>query len=131
LVTAADRLLEVVRAVRTALPAGSPAAARLVDAAGRVRRVRCPAVDRRARGPLRVGGTAPHRRVSIPAPDLRHGRQRAPTRFAGHTAAVAVDTAAPLITAVAVLAGNAPDATGARDLVAASAAATDATADEP
>ena len=43
---------------------------------------------------------------------MRHGRKSASKRFDGHKAAVAVDTDGQLITAVDVLAGNAPDATG-------------------
>jgi hypothetical protein len=48
---------------------------------------------------------------------MRHGRKSARKRFDGHKAAVAVDTDGQLITAVEVLAGNAPDATGALALV--------------
>jgi hypothetical protein len=130
LVADADRLLELVRAVRTTLPAGSRAEARLVEAAGRLSRVLCQDVHRRESGPALVQGTAPDRLVSIHDPDMRHGRKSATKRFEGHKAAVAVDTDAQLITAVAVLAGNAPDATGALDLVEASEAATDRTVDE-
>jgi hypothetical protein len=130
LVADADRLLELVRVVRTALPAGSPAAATLVDAAGLLSRVLGQDVDRRESGPALVQGTAPDRPVSIHDPDMRHGRKSATKRFEGHTAAVAVDTDAQLITAVAVLAGNAPDATGALDLVEASEAATESTVEE-
>ena len=50
-------------------------------------------------------------------PELRHGRKSASKRFDGHKAAIAVDTDEPLITAVTVLAGNAPDAEGALALI--------------
>jgi transposase len=61
---------------------------------------------------------------------MRHGRKSARKRFDGHKAAVAVDTDAQLITAVGVLAGNAPDATGALALVEQSEQATDGAGDE-
>ena len=47
--------------------------------------------------------------MSVHDPEMRHGRKSARKRFDGHKAAVAVDTDSQLITAVAVLAGNAPD----------------------
>ena len=53
---------------------------------------------------------------------MRHGRKSSSQRFDGHKAAVAVDPRPggprQLITAVAVLPGNAPDAQGALELVA-------------
>jgi hypothetical protein len=68
--------------------------------------------------------------VSVHDPEMRHGRKSASKRFDGHKAAVAVDTDEPLITAVTVLAGNAPDHEQARELVEQSAAATGCTVDE-
>jgi len=50
-------------------------------------------------------------------PEMRHGRKSASKRFDGHKGAVAVDTDSQLITAVDVLAGNAPDAEDALALV--------------
>src|SRR5258706_14002792 len=55
---------------------------------------------------------------------MRHGRKSASKRFDGHKAAVAVETGEQLITEIAVLAGNAPDATGALALVEESEVAT-------
>jgi hypothetical protein len=124
LVADADRLLERVRLVRGGLPAGSPEEAALLEAAGLLSRVLCQDVERRASGPVLVEGTAPDRLVSLHDPDMRHGRKSASKRFEGHKAAVAVETDAQLITAVAVLAGNAPDATGALALVEQSEVAT-------
>jgi hypothetical protein len=69
-------------------------------------------------------GTTPDRLVSRHDPEMRHGRKSASKRFEGHKAAVAVETDAQLITAVAVLAGTAPDATGALALVEQSEVAT-------
>ncbi|HVA25506.1 MAG TPA: transposase, partial [Chloroflexota bacterium] len=54
-------------------------------------------------------GVAPDRLLSVHDPDMRHGHKSAAKRFNGHKAQVAVDTDSQLITAVAVLPGNAPD----------------------
>ena len=124
LVTDADQLLEGVWLARGELPAGSPQEAALLEVAGLLSRVLCQDVERRASGPVLREGTAPDRLVSLHDPEMRHGRKRAAKRFDGHKAAVAVETDAQLLTAVAVLAGNAPDATGALALVAQSAVAT-------
>ena len=116
--------------VRGTLPAGSSAAAALVEAAGLLSRVLCQDVERPVRGESGPGrpaikeGTAPDRLVSVHDPEMRHGRKSAAKRFDGHKGAVAVDTDEQFITAVDVLAGNAPDATGALALVEQSEAAT-------
>jgi hypothetical protein len=114
LVADADRVLE---RVRGALAAGGPEEAALVEAAGVLSRVLCQDVQRRADGPAITEGTAPDRLVAVHDPEMRHGRKSATKRFDGHKAAVAVDTASQLLTAVDVLPGNAPDATGALALV--------------
>jgi Transposase DDE domain len=75
-------------------------------------------------------GTAPDRLVSIHDPEMRHGRKSASKRFDGHKGAVAVDTDEQLITAVAVLAGNAPDDADALALVEQTEQATDSAVDE-
>ena len=62
-------------------------------------------------------GVSRDRIVSVHDPEMRHGHKSSSTRFKGHKAAVAVDTDSQLITAVAVLPGNAPDNTGALELV--------------
>jgi Transposase DDE domain/Transposase domain (DUF772) len=124
LVADADRLLEWARRARGALPAGSPQEAALLEAAGLLSRVLCQDVERRASGPALLEGTAPDRLVSLHDSEMRHGRKSASKRFDGHKAAVAVETGEQLITAVAVLAGNAPDATGALALVEESEVAT-------
>src|SRR5262249_50871917 len=83
--------------------------------AGVLSRVLCQDVERRESGPVIRSGTAPDRTVSVHDPEMRHGRKSATKRFDGHKAAVAVDTDEQLVTAVDVLAGNAPDAEGALD----------------
>lgn len=117
IVADADRLLERARVARGTLEAQSPEDRALVDAAGLLSRVLCQDVERPESGPVIRQGTAPDRVVSVHDPEMRHGRKSARTRFDGHKAAVAVDTDEQLITAVDVLAGNAPDAADALELV--------------
>ena len=62
-------------------------------------------------------GTAPGRRPSATDPEQRHGRKSKSKRFTGHKASVAVDRESQLIVGAEVLAGDAPDATGAREQV--------------
>ena len=117
IVADADRLLEQARVVRTRLDAGSAAETTLLEAAGLLSRVLVQDVERREDGPAITQGVAKDRLLSVHDPEMRHGRKSASKRFDGHKAAVAVDTDEPLITAVTVLAGNAPDAEGALELV--------------
>lgn len=65
-------------------------------------------------------GTAKDRIVSVHDPEMRHGHKSKTNRFEGHKAAIAVDAESQLITAVEVLAGNAPDNQGALELTKAS-----------
>ena len=120
----ADRLLELARQARTELEAGGPAEAAMVEAAGLLSRVLVQDVERRADGPALQRGVAKDRLVSVHDPEMRHGRKSARKRFDGHKAAVAVDTDEQLITAVAVLPGNAQDAERALELVEQSEATT-------
>ena len=62
-------------------------------------------------------GVSRDRMLSVHDPELRHGHQSSSRRFDGHKAAIVVDTDSQLITAVAVLPGNAPDNPGALELV--------------
>jgi transposase len=117
IVADADRLLEQARVVRSGLEAGSAAEATLLEAAGLLSRVLVQDVERREDGPALTQGVAKDRLLSVHDPEMRHGRKSASKRFNGHKAAIVVDTDEPIITAVAVLAGNAPDAEGALDLV--------------
>jgi transposase len=117
IVTDADRLLERARVARGTLEAEGPEDTALVEAAGLLSRVLCQDIERKETGPVIQEGTAPDRLISVHDPEMRHGRKSARKRFDGHKAAIAVDTDAQLITAVAVLAGNAPDATDALTLV--------------
>lgn len=113
----ADRLLERVRQARAALVAGSEAETRVVELAGRLSRVLGQDLERKADGPALTEGVSRDRLVSVQDPEMRHGHKSARRRFNGHKADIAVDTESQLITAVDVLAGNAPDAQGALGLV--------------
>jgi transposase len=117
IVSDADRLLEQAREARSGLEAGSVAEATLVEAAGLLSRVLVQDVERREDGPALKQGVAKDRLLSVHDPEMRHGRKSASKRFDGHKAAIVVDTDEPLIVAVAVLAGNAPDAKGALELI--------------
>ena len=117
IVADADRLLEQARVARRTLEAGSPAEVVLLEASGLLRRLLIQDVERRDDGPALKEGVAKDRLVSVHDPELRHGRKSARKRFDGHKAAVVTDTDEPLILAVDVLAGNAPDAEGALALI--------------
>ena len=75
-------------------------------------------VDRPATGLRFQQGVSRDRIVSVHDPEMRHGRKSRNQRFDGYKAGVAVDPESQIITAVAVLPGNAPDAQGALELVA-------------
>jgi transposase len=130
IVADADRLLERVRAAREQRVAGSAEEQALVEAAGRLSRVLVQDIERREEGPALKEGVAPERLVSVHDPERRHGRKSATKRFDGHKAEVAVDTDSQLITAVDVLAGNAPDGERALELVEQTEAHTGGAVDE-
>jgi transposase len=117
IVADADRLLEQARVARSGLEVESAAEAALMEAAGLLSRVLLQDVECQEDGPALKQGVAKDRLLSVHDPEMRHGRKSASKRFDGHKAAVAVDTDEPLIVAVDVLAGNAPDAAGALALV--------------
>jgi|LNFM01.2.fsa_nt_gb transposase len=117
IVADADRLLEQAREARSGLEAGSAAEALLLEAAGLLSRVLVQDIERREDGPALKEGVAKDRLLSVHDPEMRHGRKSASKRFDGHKASIMVDTEEPLILAVDVLAGNAPDAEGALELV--------------
>lgn len=124
IVADADRVLELVRQARQADPDGRADDQALVEAAGLLCRLLVQDIERRDAGPDLRQGVARDRVPSVPDPEQRHGRKSKAQRFTGHKAAVAVDTDSQLITAVAVLAGNAPDHDQALALVEQTEAAT-------
>jgi len=75
-------------------------------------------------------GVSRDRIVSVQDPEMRHGHKSSSKRFDGHKAALAVDAASQLITAVEVLPGNAGDATDALALTEASETNTGQEAEE-
>ena len=113
----ADRLLEQVRVRRGELAEDSPGDASLAAAAGRLSRVLAQDIERKEQGPELREGVAADRMPAIHDPQARHGRKSKANRFVGHKAHIAVDTASQIVTAVAILPGNAPDAEQALALV--------------
>jgi transposase len=130
IVADADRLLEQVRLARGKLETGSPADAALTEAASRLARVLAQDIERKEGGPALREGVMGDRMPAIHDPETRHGRKSKSHRFVGHKAQVAVDTDSQLITAVAVLPGNAPDAQQALEVVAESEANTECLVEE-
>jgi len=105
----AERVLEQVRQARSRWEEGSAQDLALREAAGLLSRLLLQDLERREDGPALREGVASDRVVSVHDPEMRHGRKSKAKRFNGHKAQVAVDTDTQLVTAVAVLAGNAPD----------------------
>ena len=130
IVADADRLLALARQARAELVAGSADEVALVEAAGLLSRVLAQDVERGTDGLALKQGVASDRLVSVHDPEMRHGRKSARKRFDGHKAAVAVDTDEQLITAVAVLPGNAQDDERALELVEQSEATTGCAVEE-
>jgi hypothetical protein len=124
IVADAEQLLEVVRGTRSDLTEGSQQDQELVVAAELLARILAQDIERDDSGPRLKRGVAPDRLISVYDPEMRHGRKSSSHRFNGHKAQVAVDTDTQLITAVDVLAGNAPDAQQALEVVEASEVAT-------
>jgi hypothetical protein len=125
IVADADRLLALVRGTRAGLVEDSAQDKELVAAAEVLARILAQDIERDDNGPRLKQGVASDRLISVHDPDMRHGRKSSSHRFNGHKAQVAVDTDSQLITAVEVLAGNAPDAEQALEVVEATEAATD------
>jgi len=124
IVADADGLLKVVRGTRADLAADSAEDEQLVMAAEVLARILGQDIERDDNGPRLKQGVARDRLVSVHDPEMRHGRKSSSHRFNGHKAQIAVDTDTQVITAVDVLAGNAPDADQALEVVEASEAAT-------
>lgn len=123
IVADADSLLARARTAMDALDEDDGRARGLAESADLLARILCQDIERRpdpdgdVEGPAIRKGGGRDRVLSVHDPQMRHGRKSAANRFAGHKGAVAVDTDSGLITAVDVIAGNAPDAEGALELV--------------
>lgn len=117
IVSDADRLLEMARQILANYTQGSAEGESLIETARLLSQLLLQDVERRADGVSIREGVAPDRIVSVHDPEMRHGRKSKRKRFDGHKVAVAVDPESQLITAVAVLPGNAPDSDQALELV--------------
>ena len=113
----ADRLLELSRQAQGELPEDSAERQRIVAAAELLGQLLLQDVERTDDGVSLKDGVSRDRMMSVHDPELRHGHKSRRRRFDGHKAAIVVDTDSQLITAVAVLPGNAPDNLGALELV--------------
>jgi len=105
----ADRLLAEARQVREGYPEGSIEDAQVAEAAELLGQLLLQDVERKPEGIELREGVSRDRIVSVHDPEMRHGHKSKAKRFDGHKVAVAVDPESQLITAVDVLAGNAPD----------------------
>lgn len=117
MVADADGLLDTARDVLAGMDPESTPYQSLREAAGLLTQLLLQDIQRPPDGPAIKEGVSPDRVVSVHDPEMRHGRKSASKRFDGHKAAIAVDPESQLITAVAVLPGNAPDHQQALDLV--------------
>ena len=113
----ADRLLEITREALAGQAPGSDEEQRLAEASELLSQLLLQDVERRDDGVAIKEGVTSDRIVSVHDPQMRHGHKSKSKRFEGHKLAVAVDGESQLITAVEVLAGNAPDNDQALELV--------------
>ena len=124
IVADADRLLELSRQAQGELSENGEERQRIVAAAELLGQLLLQDVERTDDGVSLKDGVSRDRMMSAHDTDMRHGHRSSSKRFDGHKAAIVVDTDTQLITAVAVLPGNAPDNLGALELVEASEANT-------
>jgi hypothetical protein len=117
IVSDADLLLGVADEALACLADGGSRREALERAAGLMRQLIGQDVERHEEKVTLKEGVAHDRVVSVHDPEMRHGRKSRSKRFDGHKAAIAVDAESQLITAVDVLAGNAPDNERALELV--------------
>jgi transposase len=130
IVSDADRLLADARAMLAVDADDTPEKHAIREAADLLAQLLLQDIDRTPDGATLIQGTSPDRIVSVHDPDMRHGHKSASVRFEGHKAAVAVDPESQLITAAAILPGNAHDSEQALDLVTQSEENAQATVDE-
>ena len=116
----ADRLLELSRQAQGELAEDSAQRRQIVVSAELLGQLLLQDVERTDDGASLKDGVSRDRMMSVHDTEMRHGRKSSSKRFDGHKAAIVVDTGTQLITAVAVLPGNAPDNSGALELVEAS-----------
>ena len=116
----ADRLLELSRQAQGELPENGEERQHIVTAAELLGQLLLQDIERKSGdgddGVSLKDGVSRDRMMSVHDPQMRHGHKSSSRRFDGHKAAIVVDTESQLITAVAVLPGNAPDNLGALEL---------------
>ena len=143
IVADADRLLELARQAWLELPETSAPRQSIVDGAELRGQLLLQDIERKSGdgdfaahaddaddGVSLRDGVSKDRMLSVHDPEMRHGHKSSRRRFNGHKAAIVVDTASQLITAVDVLPGNAPDNLGALELVEQSEASTGSVVEE-
>ena len=121
IVADADRLLELSRQAQGELTKDGEERQQIVTAAELLGQLLLQDIERKSGdgddGVSLKDGVSRDRMMSVHDPEMRHGHKSSSRRFDGHKAAIVVDTDTQLITAVAVLPGNAPDNLGALELV--------------
>ena len=121
IVADADRLLELSRQAQGELTKDGEERQHIVTAAELLGQLLLQDIERKSGdgddGVSLKDGVSRDRMMSVHDPEMRHGHKSSSRRFDGHKAAIVVDTDSQLITAVAVLPGNAPDNLGALELV--------------
>lgn len=118
IVSDAGRLLELTKKCRQELKNQGVDDQKLVDAAALLCQLLVQDIDVDEDGNAKIRqGTAKDRIVSTTDPDMRHGRKSSSKRFNGHKAQIVVDVEESLIIAVDAISGNAPDSTGALELI--------------
>jgi hypothetical protein len=122
IVTDAEGVLRLADEARARMVEGDEAGEWIGGAGALLRQLIIQDVEACEEGSTLKEGVARDRIVSVHDPEMRHGRKSKSKRFEGHKAAIAVDAESQLITAVEVLAGNAPDRERALELTEASEA---------
>ena len=113
----AKRLLIIAQQLRSELGPGHPLDLDIRESAGLLCQLLAQDIETDETGePKLKEGVDKDRMPSATDPDMRHGRKSKQTRFDGHKATIAVDTAEGVITDVDVIAGNAPDNQNALEL---------------
>ena len=113
----ADRLLELVGQTQRQISDDDCRRQGIIEASKLLGQLLLQDVERKDDGAAIKEGVSTDRIISVHNPEVRHGHKSSSVRFDGDKAAVAVDTDNQLFTAADVISGNAPDKTGALELV--------------
>jgi transposase len=126
----ADRLLELARQAQGQISDDDCQRQSIIEASKVLGQLLLQDVERKRDGAAIKDGVSPDRIISVHDPVIRHGHKSSSVLFDGDKAAIAVDTDNQLFTAADVIAGNAPDKTGALNMVEQSEENTDCPVDE-